>query len=322
MQRLALREGWVIDDLFSGQGHAPAPLTVDERAALSRDLGLSDAARHDMPDWLWPAWQDSLGAAARQAALTLQGRAEVFLRVNQRRGTVSAAQVLLAQAGIQSQPHSHIAGCLRVTENARRIKTSPPYLDGLVELQDGASQHAVNAVPLSPDARVLDYCAGGGGKALAFADRAVAGVFAHDIAPKRMLDLPERAKRAGVAVTVLTGKDVAQQAPFDVVFCDAPCSGSGTWRRAPDAKWRLAPESLTELMQSQAAVLNGASGFVKAGGVLVYATCSVLTDENTAAVQGFLSCNRGFILENENSRIPDQAGDGFYFAHLRKQKTT
>ena len=318
MQRLALRDAWDIDALFSGEGHAPAPLDDAEKALISEPFALSDLAGCDVPDWLWPQWRSSLGDMAEQVAMTQQNRADVFLRVNQRRGTAAQAAQILLEDGIITEPHATIKGCLRVTENPRQVKTSTAYTGGLVELQDAASQFAIRQVPLSEGGRLLDYCAGGGGKALGFADRG-AQVFAHDIAPRRMRDLPARAARAGVAVKLLETAALDRTGPFDVVFCDAPCSGSGTWRRTPDAKWRLTPDQLTQLTQSQGDVLQGAAPLVKAGGYLTYATCSVLNSENSDIVVWFMSRNEGWSLQEQHQLLPDENGDGFFLAIMRRK---
>lgn len=317
MQRLSMREGWSVDALFSGEGHAPAPLSEDENAALSQDLELSAAARCDLPEWLWPRWQQSLGVEAEAAAIAQQGRAEVFLRVNQLRGTVDDAVRQLSQDEISTVPHPTVRGCLRVTQNPRRVKTSAAYLNGLVELQDAASQFAISVVPVADGARVLDYCAGGGGKALGFADLRNAEIFAHDIDPRRMHDLPARAERAGVQIATLETAALAERAPYDVVFCDAPCSGAGTWRRTPDAKWRLTADRLVALMQSQDEVLAGAAPLAKQGGVLAYATCSVLHDENSGAIDRFLQGNTGWVKSEQYQLLPDLNGDGFFLSLLK-----
>lgn len=318
MQRLAVREGWPVASLFSGEGHAPVPLSDAEQDALAVPLALPDAARCDLPDWLWPLWQDSLGDQAEAAALEQQGRADVFLRVNARKGSVDQAIVSLAADGVVAVPHGHIPGCLRVLENPRRIKIASAYLDGLVELQDASSQFAVQSVPVSAGARVLDYCAGGGGKALAFADCIDGAVFAHDIAPQRMADLPARAARAGITVQLLETKGLSVQGPYDLVFCDAPCSGSGTWRRTPEAKWRLTPERLVQLMQSQDEVLAAAALLVAPDGILAYATCSVLKDENISAVDRFVMRNPDWIVAQQHQLLPSADGDGFFLCTLHK----
>lgn len=312
MLRLAQREGWDPGALFSGAGYDPAALTAAEREALSTPLTLPDAARCDVPDWLWPLWQDSLGPKAEPVARTQQGRADVFLRVNQRRGTAAQATDALAKDGITVDPHPRVRGCLRVVGNPRRVKTSDAFLTGLIEVQDAASQQTVLETPVSQGARILDYCAGGGGKSLAFADLHEARVFAHDIAPQRLRDLPVRAARAGIKIDLLATRDLASQPKFDVVFCDAPCSGSGTWRRTPDAKWRLTADALAALMQSQAEVLLNAAPLVAEGGVLVYATCSVLNGENDEVIKNFLIQQPEWRILHLFRRVPDADGDGFY----------
>ena len=314
MLQLALRENWDVAALFSGEGHAPDRPTQDE---INRPDPSNDAARCDIPDWLWPVWTDSLGEDAVPVGKVLQTRAPVFLRVNLRRGTRGQAAEALAAEGIETVPHPQVATALEVTENARRLKSAAAYLDGLVELQDAASQWAVGQLPLGGAGTVLDYCAGGGGKALAIADLCTAEVYAHDIAPARMRDLPARAARAGVTITMLAGDAVADHAPYDLVFCDAPCSGSGTWRRTPDAKWQLTQGRLDDLLQSQDEVLAAAQGLVRKGGSLAYATCSVLACENTARVAAFCAAFPDWEIVMQRTRLPDAQGDGFFLAILK-----
>lgn len=318
MINLALRGGIDVDTLFTGEGHAPAALDATERAALAHPPALTDAQKCDLPDWLWPQWQDSLGDAALQTAAAQQGRADVFLRVNQRRTTAKDAIASLASDQIETTQHPDIIGCLRVTANPRRVKNTACYLDGRIELQDASSQFAISILQVPNGARVLDYCAGGGGKALGIADQFAAQVFAHDIAPQRMNDLGARAARAGVEITQVTTADLAAQAPFDLVFCDAPCSGSGTWRRSPDAKWRLSQDRLTSLHILQADVIASAAQLVQEGGVLCYATCSVLDAENDAIVAGFCAANPQWKSTQWYQRLPNADGDGFYVNLLHR----
>lgn len=317
MQRLMQRDGVDIELIFNGIGHAPEPLRDEERAALAQPMVLSDAAACDLPDWLWPIWQDSLGENAQPAAHAQQARADVFLRVNLRRGSAADAMAALAQDGVMTEPHPQVAICLRVSDNPRRVKTSAAYLTGLVELQDASSQRAVELV--GAGGRILDYCAGGGGKALAFADLQDGQVFAHDIAPQRMKDLPDRAARAGVSVQTVTTAQLFGQAPFDVVFCDAPCSGSGTWRRTSDAKWRLTPERLDALCQMQKDVITQAAGLVAENGVLAYATCSVLRPENDAIVDAFTRANPEWSVVLRDQTLPGPDGDGFFLCLLQRK---
>ncbi|WP_106744383.1 RsmB/NOP family class I SAM-dependent RNA methyltransferase [Yoonia maritima] len=318
MIQLVQRDGLSIDALFSGEGHAPDPLTETERANLDTPVSLSPAAICDVADWLWPHWKDSLGRAFESAAFAQQARADVFLRVNQRRATVQDAMDMLSKDGISVVPHPNIDGCLRVTDNPRRVKIAEAFVDGIVELQDASSQFAINAVTVSEGARVLDYCAGGGGKALGFADRYNAAVFAHDIAPARMKDLSTRAARAKVEITQVATDSLTNHDRFDVVFCDAPCSGSGTWRRTPDAKWRLTQERLDTLNAMQAEVIASAAELVADDGVLGYATCSVLSSENDGIVDAFCATNPDWQSVQRHQLFPGPDGDGFYLNLLRK----
>ncbi|WP_322893676.1 MULTISPECIES: RsmB/NOP family class I SAM-dependent RNA methyltransferase [unclassified Yoonia] len=315
MLRLMQRDGVDVGSIFNGLGHAPAAMSEDESVALSQPMNLSEAATCDIPDWLWPIWQESLGADAVASAQAQQARADVFLRVNQRKGSVADAMAALAQDGISTELYPHVTTCLRVLDNPRRVKTAAAYLTGLVELQDAASQRAVGLVPAG--GRLLDYCAGGGGKALAFADLTDAEIFAHDIAPARMKDLPDRAARAGVTIQTLTTAELPGEAPFNVVFCDAPCSGSGTWRRTPDAKWRLDADRLGALTSLQADVIMQAARLVAPGGVLAYATCSVLRPENDDIIHGFLAQHPGWRVTLRDQSLPGPDGDGFFLCILQ-----
>ena len=297
--------------LFSGEGHAPAPPGTEELAQTPEG-----AAALDVPDWLLPELQASLGADCDAVLGALRQRAPVFLRVNLGKTDRATAMAGLAGEGIEARPHPLAATALEVTANARKIQTSQAYLQGLVELQDAASQAVVEALPLRDGMRVLDHCAGGGGKTLAMAARARLTLFAHDAAARRMADLPPRALRAGVDVTLTDAPEA--QAPFDLVLVDAPCSGSGSWRRDPEGKWALTPDRLAALAEVQGQILRRVAGMVAAGGWLAYATCSLLRPENRAQVDGFLTAFPGWSLEVENVLTPLSGGDGFYLALLRR----
>jgi len=300
------------DSLFTGEGHAPAALTAADTA---KEPSLAEAL--DCPDWLLPRLQAALGADFTAVMQALRHRAPVFLRVNTAKTTLAKAQAALAEAGVQSKPHALAKTALEVTENARKIQTSQPYLDGLVELQDAASQAVVEALPLVNGQKMLDYCAGGGGKTLAMAARVTGPLFAHDADPRRMRDLPDRAKRAGVAVTVL--ENAAKSEPYDVILTDVPCSGSGSWRRDPQGKWALSEQRLAELVQIQAGILDKTAPMLAANGVLAYATCSMLTEENEAQIQGFLARNSQFSCSFMRRFSPLEGADGFFVALLARQ---
>ena len=297
--------------LFTGQGHAPSAPGPDESGRMP-----AGAEALDVPDWLAGRLQAALGADFEPVLQALRHRAPVFLRVNLARISRDEAVLLLAAEGIAAQPHAFANTALQVTDNARKIQTSAPYLDGLVELQDAASQAVVALLPVPPGARVLDYCAGGGGKTLALAARGVAP-YAHDISAARMADLPARAKRAGARVRIV--QDPAKSAPYDVILIDAPCSGSGSWRRDPHGKWALTAERLGELQRIQTGILDQVVPLLAPAGVLAYATCSLLTEENEAQIEAFLSRHPEFQGISQHRFSPLQGGDGFFAVLLTRQ---
>lgn len=298
--------------IFSGEGHAPPVLSPDEMAApRAPDAG----ERLDLPDWLLPLWQEALGPEAEAVALAMRDRAPLWLRVNLRRTDPGRALAALADDGIAAQPHAELPSALRVTEGARKIASSRAYHDGLVELQDLSPQLACAALPVRGS--LLDFCAGGGGKALALAARGAHPVTAHDINPARMADLPARAARAGVQIRIAPPGQVSGR--FDLVVADVPCSGSGTWRRAPDAKWRLKATDLDRLQGVQAGILDQAARLVTPGGHLAYMTCSVLRGENSDQADSFLARSPGFEPVSQHRFSPLGASDGFFLALMRRR---
>lgn len=309
--------GRPVADLFTGQGYAPAPLT-DAETAHSQDIAtLPKGVRLDFPDWLQPELIASLGGQLDPVMHMMQSRAKVFLRVNPRKATRAEAIAALAKDQITAQPHPLALQALEVTNNPRKVAASVAYQSGLVELQDAASQAVIDLVEVSKGDKVLDYCAGGGGKVLAMAACHDARFYAHDQNPGRMRDLPARADRAGVRIEVLTGSNVKSEAPFDLIFCDVPCSGSGAWRRVPAGKWELTAERLQDLHRIQAEILDQAARLVRPGGRLAYATCSVLKSENDQQIDVFLSRNPAYKLEIKRQFLPMDGGDGMFLAVLK-----
>lgn len=303
-------------ELFSGVGHAPLPLS-EEESRQGRDPH-SGAEAADIPDWLWPEFKTSLGDHAEAVANALKERAPVHLRVNSVKTGIDAAVAALAKEGISTTRHAACTTALEVTEGARRITQSEAYKTGLVELQDAASQAVVAAIPLKSGMRILDYCAGGGGKSLALATTPGVQVFAHDSAAQRMKDIPERARRAGIKVRCLSTQEVRAKAPFDVVLTDVPCSGSGSWRRSPAGKWALTQDGLDRLASTQRSILSQVADLVAEEGRLVYATCSVLATENNGAIDSFLRANPGWKRDWDKQWTMLDGTDGFYAAHLTR----
>ncbi len=298
--------------LFTGDGHAPAPPSADE---AGHPPDAADAL--DMPDWLLPRLAAGLGDDLAAVCAALRNRAPVFVRVNLRKASVAQAVAALATDGITAEGHPLATTCLELGGQVRKLQTSAAYLDGLVELQDASSQAVVEALPLQDGMRVLDHCAGGGGKTLAMAARADLTLFAHDAAPQRMADLPARAKRAGASLTLTAAPEAA--APYDLVLVDAPCSGLGSWRRDPEGKWALTEGRLADLGTLQAAILTRAAAMVRPGGWLCYATCSLLDEENAGRVAAFLAEHPGWTLTARQTWTPLTGGDGFFLATLQRQ---
>ena len=304
------------DAVFTGQGYAPSPITDPERAGSRPPAEGGEAL--DLPDWLVPPLQAALGPGLESAALAMRHRAPVHLRVNVRKIARDQCIATLSSEGVDTRPHPLCDTALEVVSGARQIAGSQAYRSGLVELQDAASQAVSASIPLSNGLKVLDFCAGGGGKALALAARADVQMTCHDIDAGRMKDIPARADRAGVRIRLAETKALEQLGPFDIVLCDAPCSGSGTWRRSPEGKWSLTPERLADLNAIQSAILEEAARLVAPGGRLVYVTCSLLRAENEDRITGFLAAHPGWS-QGLTRRIGlDEGADGFFLCHLQK----
>ncbi len=307
---------------WTDQRHAPDPLSPAEAARLAAPPpDMPRAAGLDIPDWLLPHFDQALGARADEVLSLMRTRAPVCLRANAARITAPALAARLADEGVQAGPHPLAPMALHVTAGARRLRATRAFADGLFELQDAASQAVAERVAaailsdLPAGARVLDFCAGGGGKALALAARGLS-VTAHDADPRRMRDLPVRAARAGADIALTP--DPAAGAPWPAILADVPCSGSGSWRRAPEAKWTLTPDALAGLTAQQDAILKRAAALLAPGGVLGYATCSLLRAENEDRITALSAALPGWACIDQMRLDPLDGGDGFFLALLRK----
>ncbi len=304
--------GLDVDTLFSGQGHAPAEVSEFEAPRIGTDLEMLDC-----PDWLAPQLRSALGDDFAPIMTALQHRAPVFLRVNTAQCAVPKAQLIFADAGVDTILTPLAKNALQVTDGERKIQNTNAYKNGMIELQDAASQAVIEALEIAPNARVLDMCAGGGGKTLALAAAGANPLFAWDAAPRRMADLPERAARAGAQVTVL--ETPASAAPYDLIVIDAPCSGSGSWRRDPHGKWALTPDRLAEVTAIQAQILEQAAGLLAPNGTIAYITCSMLPCENQDQIAAFTTQNRQFSAQVQRNFSPISGGDGFFLAILTQK---
>ncbi|MEM1074464.1 MAG: RsmB/NOP family class I SAM-dependent RNA methyltransferase [Pseudomonadota bacterium] len=303
-----------INEVFNGTGHAPSPLTANERTAVA-DL-VPEALPLDLPDWLLPELRRSLGDDLQDVAQLLRARAPATVRVNTRKASRAYAAERLLAEGIQTQENALSVNALTVLKGARGIRSSTALNEGLVELQDAASQAVVDLVP--EGVRCLDFCAGGGGKALALAAQPQRQVWAHDSDMARMQDIAQRVRRAGCSIAQVKSADVQRCKRFDIVLCDVPCSGSGAWRRAPEGKWRLTQSRLDELRQIQLGILETTAPLVCTSGVLVYVTCSLLQCENEDVIRQFLDANKNWACPLQRQFKVSEEGDGFFTAHLTR----
>ena len=295
-----------IEASFAEDDHAPPPLTDAEKAGLARSIDDADLhVRADVPDWLEESLLRAFGDEAEAEGAALSARAPVDLRANVLKTDFDRAFKEVASKIKSAEPAPFTREGIRLPLTDPRAKSAaaesiPAYGKGWVEVQDEGSQLAALAAAPPPGGQVLDFCAGAGGKTLALsALLANAGqVHAWDIDWRRLRAMWPRLKRAGARnVQVHDGKEEALAefiAKMDVVFVDAPCTGAGTWRRRPDAKWRLKPAALEKRMSEQDTVLENAAKYVKPGGRLVYVTCSVLPEENEDRVSDFLMMTTEF----------------------------
>lgn len=292
-----------------GSEHAIAPLSEEEKAGIAAPLseGTPPHVAGDIPEWVMPSFARAFGALAAEEGAALSTRAPVDLRVNTLKATREKVVKALSRLGAEPTPLSPLGVRVPAPEGAARspaVEADTAHGKGWFEVQDEGSQVAALLAGVGPRMQVLDLCAGAGGKTLAFAAQMqnTGQIYAYDADRRQLRPIFERLKRAGVRnVQVMEGGDeAALQAMgprFDVVLVDAPCSGSGTWRRKPDAKWRLKPANLEERQAAQRAVLALGAPLVKPGGVLVYVTCSLLPEENADQVAAFLEANPDFAVE-------------------------
>ncbi|MDE2500693.1 MAG: RsmB/NOP family class I SAM-dependent RNA methyltransferase [Alphaproteobacteria bacterium] len=276
--------------LFDGSAYGPSPLTAQEAHALASPSGdMPAAVRGEYPPFLEAELERAFGKALMDEMLALQERAPVDLRVNALKAARVAVEAELRQAGFAVSPAPYAPFGLRLAPGAgsARLSTLAAYTEGRFEFQDEAAQLAALLCGAQPGQRVLDLAAGAGGKTLALAAqmRNRGEIVAHDIAAERLQALEARTRRAGA--TIIHPTTAEPQGRFDLVLIDSPCSGSGTWRRQPELRWRTTPERLAELQGLQRRLLEKGARFVAPGGRLVYATCSILPSENEDIVSAF-----------------------------------
>lgn len=304
---------------FTAGRYGPAPLTEHETIILEKFAGhtlehpnMPDAVKFEIPDWILPRFVAQFGTALRAEMDALAQTAPLDLRVNALKGSRDDAIAALRAERLDARPTPYSPWGLRLAAR-QSITQGAAFRDGIVEIQDEGSQLVALLVDAKPGMRVVDFCAGAGGKTLAIAMTMEnkGHIVACDVSAPRLDGAIKRLRRAGVHNAerhLLEQGDKwvkRQEKKFDRVLVDAPCTGTGTWRRNPDARLRLKENDLAEILPKQATILDRAQKLVKIGGRLVYATCSLLAEENEMQVAGFLARHPHFTRINLGAPLPE-----------------
>lgn len=283
------------------------------------------AIEQSVPDWLYELIEKDYGKDTHEILAALNEQAEVYLRVNTLKTTTENVIKSLAIEGIEAEAVEGNEHAVKINHRKNLFRTAA-FQDGWFEVQDISSQLVSDALDPKPGMRVLDVCAGAGGKTLHLAAlmQNKGQLIALDIHEWKLKELKRRARRAGahnietrpiVAKTIKRLKDGA-----DALLIDAPCSGLGVLKRNPDAKWKLDQDFIDRITKEQAEILQNHSKVLRKGGRMVYATCSILKEENEQQVKKFLANNEEFSLVSEQTLLPHLTGnDGFYIAVLERK---
>lgn len=327
-----------IAKLFNGSRHCPPSLSgeqtafADELYTKSLDHDEMPAwVRHEYPEWLDVAFQNLWPDDYADQLAALNKPARLNLRVNSLKCTRDQALKALHEDGVDAEPTTLAPLGITVNGNPRLNQLSA-FRKGMVEIQDEGSQLIAKMTDARPGMKIVDFCAGAGGKTLALAadmginGRAKGWITACDISARRLKRMDERQRRAG-ARNIRTHTLSSEQDPWirdneqrsDRLLLDVPCSGTGTWRRNTEARWQLNPESLADLMAKQGRILDNAHYLVRPGGRLVYATCSILREENEQQIERFLDTHPDYNLlpaksiwqETIDSDYPEKTGDDY-----------
>jgi len=281
--------------------------------------------RESIPDWLDELGVAELGAAVWENELPeLNKEAKVVLRVNTLKTDVAKLQRLLAEQSIETTADKAYKDALMLAKR-QNLHLLNEYRQGLFEVQDASSQLIAPFVDLQPGLTVIDACAGAGGKSLHMAAmmKDSGKIISMDVEERKLLELKRRADRAGVKSiqTCLVNSQALEQLKnsADRLLLDVPCSGLGVIRRNPDAKWKLGPAFIQEIKKAQQAIITNYSQMVKPGGIMVYATCSILPSENQLQVEKFLNDHAGFEFIKDRKVLPSEGFDGFYMAAVKRK---
>jgi 16S rRNA (cytosine967-C5)-methyltransferase len=284
--------------------------------------------RESIPDWLDETGQKELGKQWDKELKALNQLADVILRVNTLKTNIKELQAALLDSDIETETIKGYPFALQLKERAN-VFVTPAFKKGWFEVQDASSQKVAQLLDPKPGMRVVDACAGAGGKSLHIASlmQNKGQVIAMDIYQNKLTELKRRAKRNGahnIETRLIESTKAIKKLidKADKVLIDAPCSGLGVLKRNPDTKWKLQPEFLEEVKTTQRDLLDSYSRMVKPGGDLLYVTCSILPSENNQQIKDFLTREDGneFSLQKEEILLPSKTGfDGFYMALLKKK---
>ena len=300
------------NEFFTGIAHAPAALSADDVTPLP-----SDRDRLDLQGWVIDLLTQQYGfEQTAEIGAVLRHRAPITLRVNLQKTTRAQLKAELAKAEIETTLNPASDTALTVLSNPRRAVLQPCFEQGWFELQDAASQAVADAIAIN--GRVLDYCAGGGGKSLALAARSGSKIFAHDISAARMAEIGPRAARGGHEIEVISPQDLANLAKFDTVVCDLPCSGSGAWRRSPEGKWSLTSEDLEAFELLQRDIIAKAITYLAPNACLALITCSIFEAENQAQRRFISDTFPELTFCSTEQYLPSATQDGLYLVIFKK----
>lgn len=321
--------------LCDGQQYCPPRLSEPELGWIKQQArqplltdAMPQAVRHHFPEWLMPRLESVFGDQLPDAMAALNEEASVDLRVNTLKTSRDELVGALQDAGLEPEPTPHSALGVRLHKRGALFATEA-FRAGWFEMQDEGSQLVAALVQAKPGDKGVDFCAGAGGKTLALSAQMEnrGRILAWDTAGKRLGQMKPRLGRAGVsnvqARVLKSERDNVvkrHRDSADWVLLDVPCTGTGTWRRSPDLRRRTTPEALAEVQAHQRAILESAARLVKSGGRLIYATCSILPEENEQQVEAFLGDHDSFTRIGDDLRLyPHTHGtDGFYGAVLQK----
>jgi 16S rRNA (cytosine967-C5)-methyltransferase len=314
-------------EIYGGDLETPLPIEIDELKYKQQvaKVVLIRAVDGSVPEWMDELCVHELGKEIWEKELAILNKeADVFIRVNTLKGNSKQTIETLQKEGIETNAFGAYSETLKLAER-KPLQRLASFLKGMYEVQDAGSQMIAHYLNPTPNAKVIDACAGAGGKSLHIAAlmKNKGQIISMDVEAPKLKELERRASRAGADIiktkAIITGTITSLKNNADYVLLDVPCSGIGVLRRNPDDKWKLSKDRIDTLVKIQQDIIQEYSIMVKPGGVLVYATCSILPSENDKQIDAFLAVNKQFELEKKQTIYPSQGGDGYFMARLIKK---